>query len=466
MQVHCYESLGQKIILDVPGGAVHLADGLFFELVKLLADGKSEAEARDILLKDGADATALEECFDEVRQLKADGALYTEEGYVPLAEEMAERPTVVKALCLHVAHACNLACRYCFAGEGEYHGERALMSLETGKKALDFLVAQSGNREHLEVDFFGGEPLMNFEVVKELVAYGRAIEEETKDTAHPKVFRFTLTTNGLLLNEEIMDFCDREMDNVVLSIDGRKEVHDAMRPCRDGSGSYDVILDKLLTFAKRRREKHLQYYVRGTYTHHNLDFTEDVLHLADLGFDQISVEPVVAPPTEAYAITEEDVSSLSDAYEALGREMLRRNAAGEGFQFFHYMIDLSGGPCIYKRISGCGAGSEYLAVTPQGELYPCHQFVGNEAFLLGDVERGIVADDLVRAFKKVNVYAKEACRTCFARFYCSGGCAANAHAFAGDVNAVYEIGCQLQRKRIETAIALKAAESTREENEE
>jgi uncharacterized protein len=337
------------------------------------------------------------------------------------------------------------------------------MSLETGKKALDFLVKNSGLRRNLEVDFFGGEPLMNWEVVKELVAYGHSLEEKTKETAAPKHFRFTLTTNGVLLNDEIMEFCNREMHNVVLSIDGRKEVHDRMRPFRKGAGSYDLILPKILRFAKMREELGLSYYVRGTYTHWNLDFSKDVLHLADLGFTQISVEPVVAPPEEDYAIRPEDVPYLCEQYDILAREMIRRKKEGRGFNFFHFMIDLTGGPCVYKRLSGCGSGTEYLAVTPWGDFYPCHQFVGNEAFLIGDTECGITRKDIVTEFKKVNVYSKEECKDCFARFYCSGGCAANSFNFTGGINDVYEIGCRLQRKRVECSIMLKAAESEMEQ---
>ena len=465
MQVHQYVSNGFHMILDVPSGSVHVGDELLYEAVAALSKTPEDPAGAEAALRAAKglpktpETDAVDEVFAEIAQLRREGSLFSPEPYRPSIERFAERPTVVKALCLHIAHDCNLACRYCFAEEGEYHGRRALMSLEVGKKALDFLAGRSGQRKNLEVDFFGGEPLMNWQVVKDLVAYGRQIEEKSKDGPAPKHFRFTITTNGVLLNDEIMEFCNREMHNVVLSIDGRKEVHDRMRPFRGGQGSYDVILPKLLKFAKMRQELGLSYYVRGTFTHWNLDFSEDVLHLADLGFDQISVEPVVAPPTEDYALRPEDIPVLLEQYDRLAREMIRRKKEGRAFNFFHFMIDLSGGPCVYKRLSGCGSGTEYLAVTPWGDFYPCHQFVGTESFLLGNVGEGIVRDDIVREFKKVNVYSKKECATCFARFYCSGGCAANSYNFTGGINDVYEIGCELQRKRVECALMLKAAEA-------
>ena len=451
MQIHQYKNNGYNMILDVPGGSVHVGDDLFYDAVSVMRETADEAEIRRRLGNE-YEMEAVEETLGEIRELREQGLLFSEEPYAPSVEAYEKRPTVVKALCLHIAHDCNLACRYCFAEEGEYHGRRALMSFETGKKALDFLVAASGARVNLEVDFFGGEPLMNWEVVKQLVAYGRELEK-----THPKHFRFTLTTNGVLLNEEVMEFCNREMDNVVLSIDGRKEVHDRMRPFRKGAGSYDLILPKFIEFAKQRREKGLKYYVRGTFTRWNLDFAKDVLHLADLGFDQISVEPVVAPKEADYALRPEDVPALCEQYDILAKEMIRREKEGNGFNFFHFMIDLTGGPCVYKRLSGCGSGSEYLAVTPWGDFYPCHQFVGMEEFLLGNVDEGVINGDLVREFKKVNVYSKKECSTCFARFYCSGGCLANSYNFTGQIGSVYEIGCMLERKRVECALMIKAA---------
>lgn len=324
------------------------------------------------------------------------------------------------------------------------------MPYEVGKAALDFLIKASGNRRNLEVDFFGGEPLMNFEVVKKLVAYGREQEK-----LHDKNFRFTLTTNGVLLNDEVMEFANQEMANVVLSIDGRKEVNDNMRPFRNGTGSYGMIVPKFQKFADSRNQE--KYYVRGTFTHNNLDFSKDVLHLADLGFQQISVEPVVAEPSQSYALQKEDLPKLFEEYDKLAVELVERQKEGRGFNFFHFMIDLEGGPCVAKRLSGCGSGTEYLAVTPWGDLYPCHQFVGNEEFLMGNVEEGVKNIPLQKEFKRCNVYAKEKCRDCFAKFYCSGGCAANSWNFHGKITDTYEIGCELQKKRIECAIMVKAA---------
>ena len=395
--------------------------------------------------------------MEECRELKDAGVLFTEDVYEKAIIDYKARKTVVKALCLHIAHDCNLACKYCFAEEGEYHGRRALMSFEVGKKALDFLIANSGSRRNLEVDFFGGEPLMNFDVVKQLVAYGREQEK-----IHDKNFRFTLTTNGVLLNDEIMEFCNKEMANVVLSIDGRKEVNDKMRPFRKGTGSYDLIVPKFQKFADSRNQE--RYYARGTFTHENLDFSNDVLHLADLGFKQISVEPVVAKPEEPYALREEDLPKIFEEYDKLAKIMVEREKKGEGFTFFHFMIDLTGGPCVYKRLSGCGSGTEYLAVTPWGDLYPCHQFVGEEQFLMGNVWDGVKNTEIRDEFKCCNVYTKEKCRNCFARFYCSGGCAANAWNFHGNINDAYDIGCELQRKRVECAIMIKAALADQEES--
>ena len=439
--IHCYQSNGYSIVMDVNSGAVHVVDDLVYQLVPLLEplvkEKKDKGEILDFVKAQQLPYTEEEtaEAVDEILLLAQEGQLYTEDIYENYIDSFKNRETVVKALCLHIAHDCNLACRYCFAEEGEYHGRRAIMSYEVGKKALDFLVANSGNRTNLEVDFFGGEPLMNWEVVKQLVAYGRSLEEE-----HHKKFRFTITTNGVLLNDEILEFVNKEMGNMVLSIDGRKEVHDRMRPHRGGQGSYDEIVPKFKKAAESRGQ--MNYYVRGTYTHYNTDFAKDVLHLADLGFKQISVEPVVAPETEDYAIREEDLPQLLAQYDELAEEMIKRRKEGNGFNFFHFMIDLEGGPCVAKRLSGCGSGTEYLAVTPWGDLYPCHQFVGNEDFLMGNVDEGVLRTDIRDEFKQCNVYAKEKCKDCFAKFYCSGG---------------YDIGCELQRKRLECAIMIKAA---------
>lgn len=457
MQIHQYQSNGLNIVMDIPSGSVHVVDDIVYKALSLIEEKRDREDVFRRLLGEYGNEADVKEALAEIDELTASGMLYTEEPYQPAVEAFAMRPTVTKALCLNVAHDCNLACKYCFAEEGEYHGRRALMSLSTGKKAFDFLVAQSGSRRNLEVDFFGGEPLMNWDVVKGLVAYGHQLEK-----SHDKNFRFTITTNGVLLNDEIMDFCNREMKNVVLSIDGRKEVHDRMRPFRKGDGSYDLIIPKLMKFAKQRESLGLEYYVRGTFTHWNLDFAADVLHLADLGFREISIEPVVAPPEEDYAIRPEDVPVLKEQYDILLREMIKRTKEGRGFHFYHFMIDLTGGPCVYKRLSGCGSGSEYLGVTPWGDLYPCHQFIGMEEFKLGNVDEGVTRGDLVKEFKKVNVYTKKECSTCFSRFYCSGGCAANSYNFTGGINDVYGIGCELQKKRIECAIALKAAEAEME----
>ena len=469
MQVHIFENRGNKIVLDVPSGSVHVADDIIYDIVSLYNNIPKEeekkpldfltenAESVEAALSKKYDGEDIKTALDEVFELAKSGTLFSDNEYVPLADEFKNRETVVKALCLHVAHDCNLRCKYCFADEGEYHGRRALMDLETGKEAIDFLIKNSGNRRNLEVDFFGGEPLMNFGVVKELVAYGRSKEEE-----FGKKFRFTLTTNGVLLNDDITKFANEELDNVVLSIDGRKEVHDAKRPFPGGAGSYDVVMEKFKRFKELRGDK--KYYLRGTYTRENLDFSNDVLHLADEGFDSLSIEPVVAPETEDYAIRQEDIDILKEQYDILEDEMAKRESEGRGFTFFHFMIDLTGGPCVYKRLSGCGAGTEYLAVTPWGDLYPCHQFVGNEEFLLGNVRDGIKREDTVDKFRQVNVYAKPACKTCFARYYCSGGCAANAWNFSGDLCGEYEIGCELMRKRTECAIGLEAERLIKEEN--
>ena len=453
--VHCYKNNGYNIVMDVNSGSVHVVDDIVYDLVPLLeplVSSKSDKEAMlDLAEKQGFPYAKedVSEAIDEILALAQADMLYTEDIYENYIDSFKSRETVVKALCLHIAHDCNLACKYCFAEEGEYHGRRAMMSYEVGQKALDFLVANSGSRVNLEVDFFGGEPLMNWQVVKDLVAYGRSLEEK-----HNKKFRFTLTTNGVLLNDEVLEFANKEMSNIVLSIDGRKEVHDRMRPHRGGQGSYDEIVPKFIKVAESRNQT--DYYVRGTFTHHNLDFSKDVLHLADLGFKQISVEPVVAQETDDYAFKPEDLPILKKEYDDLAVEIIRRRKEGKGFNFFHFMIDLEGGPCVAKRLSGCGSGTEYLAVTPWGDFYPCHQFVGQEEFLLGNVYEGITKQCICEEFKQCNVYAKEACRDCFAKFYCSGGCAANAYNFTGKIDGVYDVGCELQRKRVECAIMIKA----------
>ncbi|MBU9747010.1 thioether cross-link-forming SCIFF peptide maturase [Lachnospiraceae bacterium ASD3451] len=447
--IHQYKNNGFHIVMDVNSGAIHIVDEVVYDMLPLYQE--HSLEEIKTLLQDRYTADEIGEAAGEIEELKNAGVLFTEDIYENYLMDFKKRPTVVKALCLHIAHDCNLACKYCFAEEGEYHGRRELMSYETGRQALDFLIANSGNRRNLEVDFFGGEPLMNWQVVKDLVAYGREQEK-----LYDKKFRFTLTTNGVLLDDEVMEFANREMSNVVLSIDGRKEIHDRMRPSRNGKGSYDLIVPKFQKLAESRKQTN--YYVRGTFTRNNLDFSEDVLHLADLGFQQISVEPVVAAPDEPYAIRMEDVPAICEEYDKLAAEMVKRKKEGRDFNFFHFMIDLTGGPCVAKRLSGCGSGTEYLAVTPWGDLYPCHQFVGMEQFLMGNVYDGVKNTELRDEFKCCNVYAKEKCRKCFAKFYCSGGCAANSYQFHGTINDAYDIGCELQRKRVECAIMIKAAE--------
>ena len=448
MMVHQYKNNGYNIVLDVNSGSVHVVDEIVYDMIPMYeGSGLEEITAE---LNGRYKEEDIEEAYEEITELKEAGSLFTEDIYENYIDSFKNRQPVVKALCLHIAHDCNLACQYCFAEEGEYHGRRALMSFEVGKKALDFLVANSGSRRNLEVDFFGGEPLMNWEVVKQLVEYGRSIEE-----ANNKKFRFTLTTNGVLLNDEILDFVNKEMGNIVLSTDGRKEVHDRMRPFRNGKGSYDLIMPKFKKVAESRNQTN--YYVRGTFTHYNLDFSKDVLSLADEGFKQISVEPVVASPEDAYALRTEDLPQIFEEYDKLAAEMIKREKEGRGFNFFHFMIDLTGGPCVYKRLSGCGSGTEYLAVTPWGDLYPCHQFVGNEDFLLGNVDDGIVKKNICEEFKQCNVYSKPKCKDCFAKLFCSGGCAANSYNFHGNINDSYEVGCEMERKRVECAIMIKAA---------
>lgn len=447
--------------MDVNSGSVHVADPVLYDAVEIAAkvmpelDGPQELPeyVKAELLKELASAYGEEEIREAIEDIQAlidREELFTKDVYQDYVVDFKKRKTVVKALCLHIAHDCNLACKYCFAEEGEYHGRRALMSFEVGKKALDFLIANSGNRRNLEVDFFGGEPLMNFSVVKQLVEYGRSKEKE-----YNKNFRFTMTTNGVLLNDEIMDYCNREMSNVVMSLDGRKEVNDHMRPFRNGKGSYELIVPKFQKFAKLRGEK--DYYIRGTFTRHNLDFSKDVLEFADLGFHSMSIEPVVAKPEEEYAIREEDLPVILEEYDRLAKEYVKRKKEGKGFNFFHFNIDLNQGPCVAKRLSGCGSGTEYLAVTPWGDLYPCHQFVGEEEFLLGNVDTGVTNTQIRDEFKLCNVYAKDKCRDCFARFYCSGGCAANSYNFHGKLDDAYDIGCAMQKKRIECAIMIQAA---------
>lgn len=452
--VHCFKKNGYNIVLDVNSGTVHDVDEVAFDMIKMYETHTPEEIIACMMEKygDREDVTRedLLETIDDIEALKKAGQLFSEDLFENVAWDFKKRQSVLKALCLHVAHDCNISCKYCFAGEGEYHGTRGLMSLETGKRALDYLIEHSGTRHNLEVDFFGGEPLMNWEVVKELVAYGR--EQEKK---YNKEFRFTLTTNGILLNDEIMDFCNQEMGNVVLSMDGRKEVNDRMRCSRNGKGSYDIIVPKFQRFVEKRGDK--EYYMRGTYTHYNLDFVSDLLHMADLGFTELSIEPVVAPPEAPYALKEEDLPVILEQYDLLAKEMVKREKEGRPFTFYHYMIDLEGGPCVVKRISGCGVGTEYLAVTANGDLYPCHQFAGEEKFKLGNVFDGITDESARDEFKLCNIYSRPECSKCFARMYCSGGCAANAMHTTGSITGIYEMGCKIHRARIENALYIKVA---------
>ncbi len=448
--IHKYQLNGFNIVLDVNSGAVHLVDNVVYDILDHYKEiGNEELKER---LKNKYTKAELDEGLAEIRELEDRKMLYTEDIFADVIPKVENRNPVVKALCLHIAHDCNLKCRYCFAEEGEYHGKRELMSLEVGKKAIDFLIKSSGNRKNLEVDFFGGEPLMNFGVVKGIVEYARSIEK-----ANNKNFRFTITTNGILLNDEIQQYINENMHNVVLSIDGRKEVNDRMRPRAGGQGTYDTIVPKFKRLSDSRNQT--DYYVRGTFTRYNLDFAKDVLHLADLGFRQISVEPVVTEESEPYAIRQEDLPVIFDEYEKLAMEILERRKKGQWFNFFHFMIDLTGGPCVVKRMVGCGSGTEYLSVTPSGDLYPCHQFVGMEQFKMGHVDTGVTAPEIRKGFESCNVYTKPRCRECWARFYCSGGCVANSYNTHGDLVTPYEIGCEMQRKRIECAIMIKACES-------
>lgn len=459
--IHQYKNNGYNIVLDVNSGSVHVVDDAVYDAIEAAASIMPELESAQELPGEAVSAvrealggryeeTLIQESLDDIQELIDAEELFTKDVYQSYVTDFKKRETVVKALCLHIAHDCNLACRYCFAEEGEYHGRRALMSFEVGRKALDFLIANSGSRRNLEVDFFGGEPLMNWEVVKQLVEYGRSKEAE-----YNKRFRFTLTTNGILLDDEVMEFCNREMSNVVLSLDGRKEINDLMRPSRNGKGSYDIIVPKFQKFAESRKQ--MNYYVRGTFTRNNLDFSQDVIHFADLGFKQMSIEPVVSLPEEPYSIREEDLPKIMEEYDKLAVEYIKRKKEGRGFNFFHFMIDLQQGPCVAKRLAGCGSGTEYLAVTPWGDLYPCHQFVGEDGYLLGNVDTGVTNTAVRDEFKLCNVYAKDKCRDCFARFYCSGGCAANSFKFHGSITDAYDIGCEMQKKRIECAIMIKAA---------
>ncbi len=453
--VHQYKLNGYNIVLDTCSGSVHVVDEVAYDIISMYKEKNTEEIVKYILdtYKDEEiSENDVLECIEDVKSLEDAGKLYTPDTYEGMAFDFKNRNTVIKALCLHVAHTCNLNCEYCFASQGKYHGERALMSFEVGKRALDFLIENSGTRRNLEVDFFGGEPLMNWDVVKELVSYARVQEK-----IHNKNFRFTLTTNGILIDDDVIDFCNKEMSNVVLSLDGRKEVHDRLRKDYQGKGSYDIIVPKFQEFVKRREGK--SYYMRGTFTHNNVDFTNDIFHMADLGFTELSMEPVVCSPEDASALTEADLPVLFEQYEILAKEMIKRKKAGNGFTFYHYMLDLTHGPCIYKRISGCGSGTEYMAVTPTGDLYPCHQFVGDTKYLLGNIWDGVTNKEIQNEFKLCNAYARPECNDCWAKLYCSGGCAANSYHASGKITGIYEYGCELFKKRIECAVMIQVAEN-------
>lgn len=453
--IHQYQLNGYNIVLDVYSGSVHWVDDVAYDMIALFETTPAALIIDLMLAKYGhrpdINETELRNVLDEINQLKEEGKLFTSDTYADKAIDLKVKNNAIKALCLHVSHNCNLTCDYCFASQGKFQGERALMSFAVGKQALDFLIANSGTRTNLEVDFFGGEPLMNWPVIKQLVAYARSRETECR-----KHFRFTLTTNGMLIDDEVIDYANREMDNVVLSLDGRPEIHDRLRRASNGKGSYEVIVPKFQQFVQRRGNR--KYYIRGTFTHYNTDFTNDIYHMLDLGFSELSLEPVVCPPSDPFALKEEDLPALYEQYELLAKEQIKRAQTGRPFTFFHYMIDLTSGPCIYKRITGCGSGSEYLAVTPWGELFPCHQFVGEPAFSMGDVWQGVTNLSLQDAFRKCNVYTRNECRDCWAKLHCSGGCAANAYHTTGAIDGVYEYGCRLFRKRIECAIMIKVAE--------
>ena len=453
--VHQYKLNGYNMVLDTCSGSVHVVDEVAYDMIALYPNTEKEEIIEKMLTKyahrEDVTREDLELCTQDIQALVDKQKLYTPDTYEPLAGNFkAKSGNVVKALCLHIAHTCNLNCSYCFASQGKYHGERALMSFEVGKQALDFLMDNSGTRHNLEVDFFGGEPLMNWDVVKQLVAYARSVEKE-----RGKNFRFTLTTNGVLIDDDVIDFANKEMSNVVLSLDGRKEIHDATRVDYRGQGSYDKIVPKFQKLVESRGGK--GYYMRGTFTHQNPDFTKDVFHMADLGFTELSMEPVVCAADDPMALTPEDIEIVKEQYEILAKDMIRREKEGKPITFYHYMIDLTEGPCIYKRISGCGSGTEYMAVTPWGDLYPCHQFVGEESYKLGDIWNGVTNDALREEFRACNAYARPECKDCWAKLYCSGGCAANAYHATGRIQGVYEPGCELFKKRIECAIMMKAA---------
>lgn len=456
--IHCFKFDDKNVVLDVFSGSIHLVDEVAYDIIEMYENSTREQIIEAIVPKHNVTEADIDECISDIEALRDAGKLFAPDKYEGIAIDLKKKKYTLKALCLHVAHTCNLNCSYCFAAQGNFNGQCGLMSYEVGKRAIDFLIENSGHHHNLDIDFFGGEPLMNWEVVKQLVKYGRSIEK-----AANKNIRFTLTTNGINLTDEVTEFCNEEMHNVVLSLDGRKEVNDRFRVDRQGRGSYDIIVPKFQEFVKKRGDK--SYYMRGTFTHFNTDFTNDIFHMADIGFKELSMEPVVTSPESPSALTEEDLPILMAEYEKLAREMIKRNSEGNGFTFYHYMLDLTCGPCIYKRISGCGAGTEYLAVTPWGDLYPCHQFVNDPQYKLGDIFEGLSDNGKEKRneFAQCNAYTREGCKDCWAKLYCSGGCAANGYHSQGSVAGIYEYGCKLFRKRIECALAVKLSSVTEED---
>lgn len=470
--IHTYRLNGFNMVIDAASGAVHSVDDVAYDAIErldtevrgsdcdvkaVLNDSRLRSEiSSEIAQKHGITIEDAAETLEDIAELCENGLLWSEDPFEQAADEIKIKQSVLKAICLHVAHGCNMDCEYCFAGKGDYSGKSGIMSAEVGKRALDYLVEHSGARRHLEVDFFGGEPLINWDVCKEIVAYGRELEKK-----HNKVFNFTLTTNGVLIDEDVIEFTNRELGNVVLSMDGRRETHDRMRHSKTGGGTYDLIMDNFKALVDSRlknAERSSEYYMRGTYTAYNKDFAADVLAMADLGFRETSIEPVVSDPDVPYALHEEDLPQLYEEYEKLALEMLEREERGEGFSFYHYTVDLTGGPCIYKRVAGCGVATEYLAVTPTGDLYPCHQFVGDDNMILGNIYKGITHPETVDIFRNGNnIYTRDDCKDCWARLYCAGGCAANNYHSNGDINKVYRFGCKLHRKRIECALMMAAA---------
>ena len=446
--IHCFKLKGFNIVLDVHTGGVHIVDDITYEILNNISLPLDENCKERVIktLKGKYSKNELEECFDEIVELYNDGILFSDDDYEKFAEYAVASP--IKAMCLHIAHDCNLRCKYCFASTGDFGVGRKLMDYDTGIAAIDFLLEKSGNRKNLELDFFGGEPLMNFDIVKQVVEYARKKEKE-----FGKTFRFTITTNGILLTDDKIDFINKEMSNVVLSIDGRKEINDRMRVRVDGTGSYDAIIDKYISLVSKR-DKSKDYYVRGTYTKYNLDFSNDVIHLYERGFDQVSVEPVMGSETEPYVITEEDLDKINNEYDILVDKLSEIRENGGFCNFFHFMLDLNQGPCAIKRLRGCGSGNEYVAVTPEGDIYPCHQFVGIEKFKMGNLHDKTFDMSKKNMFARTHIYAKEDCKDCWAKFYCSGGCNANNYLYEGDILKPHKLSCKIQKKRLECAILM------------